>query len=65
MTKTEVNNRIVAEARIKIAEAGLEQGLDIYPVTNTFTSRPRYWNDGNIIAIQPIMVPLSRPLLKK
>ena len=48
MTKTEVNNRIVAEARIKIAEAGLEQGLDIYPVTNTFTRRPRYWNDGNI-----------------
>lgn len=48
MTKTEINNRIVAEARIKIAEAGLEQRLDIYPVTNTFTRRPRYWNDGNI-----------------
>lgn len=48
MTKKEIQNRIVAEARIKIAEAGLEQKLDIYPVTNTFTRRLRYWKDGNI-----------------
>ena len=22
--------------------------LDVYPVENTFTRRPRFWNDGNV-----------------
>ena len=48
MTKTAINNCIVAEARAKIAMVGLAQELDIYPVSNTCTMRPRYWTAGNI-----------------
>lgn len=48
MTKTEINQKIVAEARKKIADLGLEGKLDIYPVANTFTRRQRYWKDGTM-----------------
>ena len=47
MNKTERNKIIVAEARRKIASAGLSNVLDIFPVTTPFTKRPRYWTDSN------------------
>lgn len=31
-----------------IVQKGLAGKLDIFPVENTFTRRPRYWNDGNV-----------------
>ena len=43
MTKTEINAAIVAEARAKIKDLGLQGKLDIFPVENSFTRRPRYW----------------------
>lgn len=48
MLKSEINKRIVAEARRRIAEAGLEHKLDLYPVTNVFTRRPRFWKSGDM-----------------
>ena len=42
MTKTEINAAIVAEARAKIKDLGLQGKLDIFPVENSFTRRPRY-----------------------
>ena len=46
MSKTERNKEIVAMTRKKLADAGIAEKLDIFPVENTFTRRPRYWNDG-------------------
>lgn len=48
MTKSEINKKIVVDARQKIAELGLEGKLDIFPVCNVFTRRPRYWKDGEL-----------------
>lgn len=48
MTKNEINKRIVTEIREEIARKGLTGKLDVYPVENTFTRRPRFWNDGNV-----------------
>lgn len=46
MNKKEINKSIVKEVRDRLAEAGISDKLDIFPVENTFTRRQRYWNDG-------------------
>lgn len=46
MTKKERNIEIVDMARRKLSEAGISDKMDIFPVENVFTRRPRYWNDG-------------------
>lgn len=45
MTKKERNIEIVDMARRKLSEAGISDKMDIFPVENVFTRRPRYWND--------------------
>ena len=53
MTKTEINAAIVAEARAKIKDLGLQGKLDIFPVENSFTRRPRYWmKEGTAVLLQ-------------
>lgn len=46
MTKRERNKQITAMTRKKLTDAGIADKLDIFPVENTCTRRPRYWNDG-------------------
>lgn len=46
MTKKQRNSKIVEMTRRKLLEAGISDKLDIFPVENVFTRRPRYWNDG-------------------
>lgn len=46
MTKREKNKQITAMTRRKLTDAGIVDKLDIFPVENTFTKRPLYWNDG-------------------
>lgn len=46
MTKKERNKQIISMTRQKLTEAGIADKLDIFPVENTCTMRPRYWNDG-------------------
>lgn len=48
MSKKEKNSSIIKQVRDIIAQKGLAGKLDIFPVENTFTRRPRYWNDGNV-----------------
>lgn len=48
MSKKEKNASIVKQMRDVIVQKGLAGKLDIFPVENTFTRRPRYWNDGNV-----------------
>jgi hypothetical protein len=48
MSKKEKNASIVKQVRDVIVQKGLAGKLDIFPVENTFTRRPRYWNDGNV-----------------
>ena len=55
MTKTEINKRIIAEARGKIKALGLEGKLDIFPVANAFTHRPLYWMHGNTALFKVLM----------
>ena len=46
MRKKERNEQIVALTRKKLGDAGILDKLDIFPVENVCTRRPRYWNDG-------------------
>lgn len=47
MTKTEINNQIITIFNQKLNNLGLADKLYIYPITNTFTKRPHYWQkDG-------------------
>lgn len=46
MNKKERNKQIVDMTRKKLMKEGIEDKLDIFPVENTFTRRPLYWNDG-------------------
>ena len=46
MSKKERNNQIVAMTRKKLGDAGISDKMDIFPVENVCTRRPRYWNDG-------------------
>lgn len=48
MNMKEKNKKIVQEIRKEIKNQGLSDSLDVYPVENTFTRRPRYWTDGDI-----------------
>ena len=41
------NQQIINRIHPIIAEDGLEGKLDVYPVENVCTRRPRYWNDGD------------------
>ena len=43
MKKHEKNKQIVAEIRLRIKKLGLEDKIDIFPVENVCTFRPRYW----------------------
>ena len=51
MSKKEKNNTIIKLTRNKITRLGLKGKLDIYPVENTFTRRPRYWRDSDGVAL--------------
>ena len=46
MNKTERNKQIIAITQKKLEDAGISDKMDIFPVENVFTRRPRYWNDG-------------------
>lgn len=46
MSKTERNKQIIAFARKKLDDEDLLNKLDIFPIENVCTRRPRYWNDG-------------------
>lgn len=46
MSKTERNQQIIALIRSKLNDAGISDILDVFPIENTCTMRPRYWNDG-------------------
>ena len=46
MTKKEQNQKIVKKIREKLEKAGILDKLDVFPVENTYTRRPRYWNNG-------------------
>ena len=46
MSKTERNQQIIALIRSKLNDAGISDRLDVFPIENTCTRRPRYWNDG-------------------
>lgn len=46
MRKKERNEQIVALTRKKLSDAGILDKLDVFPVENVCTRRPRYWNDG-------------------
>lgn len=46
--KSEINSQIVAETRAKIEKFGLFGKLDVFPIANTFTYRPRYWSEGSM-----------------
>ena len=46
MRKKERNEQIVALTRKKLGDAAILDKLDIFPVENVCTRRPRYWNDG-------------------
>lgn len=48
MALTEHDKNIIKRIRIIIAEEGLSNKLDVYPIENVCTRHPRYWNDGNI-----------------
>lgn len=46
MQKKERNKQIVAFIRSKLNDAGISDRLDVFPLENTCTRRPLYWNDG-------------------
>lgn len=46
MTKRERNKQIIEMTRKKLGKVGVLDKLDIFPVENVYTRRPRYWNDG-------------------
>lgn len=46
MSKKEKNKKIIVEVRNRLAKAGISDRLEVFPVENTFTKRPRYWNNG-------------------
>jgi hypothetical protein len=46
MSVKEKNHTIVKMVRDEITRRGLAGKMDVYPVENTFTRRPRFWNDG-------------------
>lgn len=46
MSKKEKNKKIITEIRIRLEKAGISDRLDVFPVENTLTKRPRYWNNG-------------------
>lgn len=48
MNMKEKNKKIVQEIQKEIKNQGLSDSLDVYPVENTSTRRPRYWTDGDI-----------------
>lgn len=46
--KTQLNDEIVALTRELIIQRGLGGKLDVFPVSNTSTRRPRYWKAGGV-----------------
>jgi hypothetical protein len=46
MSKKERNKKIISMTRKKLGAAGILDKMDIFPVENICTRRPRYWNDG-------------------
>lgn len=60
MGMKEVNKKIVTKIRAEIASRGLAGKLDVYPVENTFTRRPRYWNDGDVNVFKVHMWDLNK-----
>ena len=46
MLKKDRNKQIVALIRSKLNDAGISDRLDVFPIENPCTRRPRYWNDG-------------------
>jgi hypothetical protein len=47
ISKIECNKQIVALTRKKLGDAGILDKLDIFPIENVCTRRPRYWKDGD------------------
>ena len=48
MNMKEKNKLIEKEIRKEIKNQGLSDLLDVYPVENTLTKRPRYWSEGDL-----------------
>ena len=48
MTKTEINDQIESIFNQKLDALGLDDKLHIYPIPNTFTKRPHYWQKEGI-----------------
>jgi hypothetical protein len=55
MKKSEINAAIISEARVKIEALGLQGKLDIFPVSNTCTYRPRFWKEGGTALFKVLM----------
>ena len=55
MNMKERNKYICSQIRKIIDEEGLTGKLDVFPVENTFTRRPLYWNDGETSLFKVLM----------
>jgi hypothetical protein len=55
MNMKERNKYICNQIRKIIDEEGLTGKLDVFPVENTFTRRPLYWNDGETNLFKVLM----------
>lgn len=51
MKKLARNRAIIADIRSRLKESGLDDVMDVFPVENTFTRRPRYWVDSDGVAL--------------
>lgn len=65
MKKLEKNREIVAEIRGRLKDAGLEDVLDVFPVENSFTRRPRFWVDSDGVALFKVLMWDLNPLDKE
>lgn len=55
MGKLEINSSIVDETRKRIDRKGLTGKIDIFPVENTFTHRPRFWTENGVGLFKVLM----------
>ncbi len=55
MGKLDINKAIILETQKRLSKLGLEGKIDIFPVQNTFTCRPRYWKEGEVGLFKVLM----------
>lgn len=55
MGKLDINKAIILEICKRISKLGLDGKIDVFPVQNTFTHRPRYWEEGGVGMFKVLM----------